>query len=357
MSKYVSVKTKYYKHSNAAGEMGHVDRLFAENVNSFSEYTKNNFGSDFDLLSRYNELNSKRVEVTGKNVRKDANTFFDAVVVFSLEQFEELERTHPAADLQEKLSLMMNDYMQKMKDEYRFEPIGFKFHLDEGHMQQYEAYQNQQERLKKGLVSDDEKMIEKDELVRNIHAHVLFYNFDFEKKISPWRGLKKKDFERFQDLAALSFEKLGFVRGVSKKETKKKGLNKDDHVKRKQAEQDRIIKENKKIIEQQDAVMKQKDDEILIKDKKIDHQNKVISALSEKVTKHKKILAKWMNSCINKAHSVAEKLSVRLAKDVSLLPEKEREEERKMFEDIENNIKARNSEKVSNKIVTSPKRD
>ena len=350
MSKYISVKTKYYKHSNASGEMGHVDRLFAENVNSFPEYTKNNFGSDFALLSRYKELNDRRVGITGKNVRKDANTFFDAVVVFSLEQFEELERTHPTADLQEKLSLMMNDYMQKMKDEYGFEPIGFKFHLDEGHIKQYEAYQNQQERLKKGLVPDDEKMIEKADLTRNIHAHVLFYNFDFEKKISPWRGLKKKDFERFQDLAALSFEKLGFVRGISKKITKKKGLERDDFINQKQAEQARIIEENSRIIEQQNADIKQKDDEILSKDKKIDYQNKVISALSEKVTKHKKILAKWMNSCINKAHSVAEKMAVRLAKDVSLLPEKQREEERKMFEDIEKNIKARNAEKVSNKI-------
>lgn len=193
--KFISVNSKYYKDSNSSGEMGHVDRLFKENVNTFSEYTKHNFGSDFNLHDRYKELHKSRIDLSGKNVRKDATTFVDSVMAFSLDQWEHLEKKHGHAKLEKAMRVMMDDYMEQMKKTYGLEPVGYKFHLDEGHV--------------------------KNGLKRNVHAHVIFYNYDFEKGVSPWRSLKKKDFSNFQCIAAKAFERAGFERGLSKEKTKK----------------------------------------------------------------------------------------------------------------------------------------
>lgn len=309
MKNFISVNSKYYKHSNSAGEMGHVDRLFKKNVNAFEEHTKNNFGSDFGLLRRYKSIHEERLKVTGKNVRKDATTFVDAVMSFSLEQFEELERTHDPDDLKKKLSEMMEDYMLKMKNEYGLEPIGFKFHLDEGHV--------------------------KNDLKRNIHAHVLFYNFDFETKKSPWRSLKKKDFKHFQGLAAESFKNVGFVRGVSKEKTKKKHLSRDEFIEEKHKKSVTIVKKN---IE------------------KIEEQKETLDMLQSAIKTAKKTLFDWMKNCMNRAFSAAQKQAQELADDASKLEEKEREELKDIYVGIEDWLDASEKAKVSNKIV-SPKKD
>ena len=205
---FISVNSKYYKHSNASGEMAHVDRLFQDNVNAFAEHTKNNFGSDQKLFDKYNELHQQRVNATGKKVRKDATTFVDSVVSFSRDQWEELEAKYPPEKLQAGMKKMMDDYLSEMKKTYGLEPVGYKFHLDEGH--------------------------NKNDLKRNVHAHVIFYNYDFEKGVSPWRSLKKKDFSNFQDIAAKAFEKAGFQRGISKEKTNKQHLQRDEYIKQKQ---------------------------------------------------------------------------------------------------------------------------
>lgn len=248
--KFISVNSKYYKHSNASGEMGHVDRLFKENVNAFSEYTKHNFGSDFNLNDRYKELHQQRVNATGKNVRKDATTFVDSVIAFSLDQWEHLEQKHGHEKLEKAMRVMMNDYMQEMKKTYGLEPVGFKFHLDEGH-------------IKNGLK-------------RNVHAHVVFYNYDFEKGVSPWRSLKKKDFSTFQDIAAKAFERAGFERGLSKENTNKKHLEKDDFVAEKQKEQSQLITDTRK------EIVKEKMNLMLVQ-QQVEQQEKRLDALKRSV--------------------------------------------------------------------------
>jgi gas vesicle protein len=69
MKKFVSVNAKYYKNSNAAGELGHVNRLFKDNVNAFKEYTKDNFGSSDNLMNEYKKIHEKRNSV-GKKAQK-----------------------------------------------------------------------------------------------------------------------------------------------------------------------------------------------------------------------------------------------------------------------------------------------
>jgi hypothetical protein len=221
MKSFVSVNAKYYKNSNASGELAHVNRLFHENVNSFPEHTKFNFGSDFDLYDKYKEVNLKHAKALNRNIRKDANTFLDCVVSFSLERWEALEKKHGSIKLQSSMKKMMHNFMIEMQQQHLLHPVGFKYHLDEGFYKQYEAYQNQQDRLKKGLLKQDELLMDKGELVRNIHAHVIFYNFDFKEKKAPLRKMNKKTFSSFQDIAGIAFAKSGYVRGILKDVTNK----------------------------------------------------------------------------------------------------------------------------------------
>jgi len=239
--KFIAARSQFFKNSNASGEMAHVDRLFKENVNAFSEYTKYNFGSDFKLYDRYKELHQQRNEI--RKSRKDSTTFVDVNLIFSLDQWEFLEEKYSPENLRKGMKKMMDDYLLKMKKEFGLEPIGYKFHLDEGHIKQFEAYQNQQDRLAKGLVPAGEKLIEKSDLIRNIHAHVLFYNFDFEKKISPWRKISKKQTSQMQDIAHECFKRAGFERGISKEITQKKNKTKEQLVADKLQEQQEKIEQ------------------------------------------------------------------------------------------------------------------
>jgi hypothetical protein len=233
MKNFVSANAKFYKHSNASGEMGHVSRLFHENVNSFPEYTQSNFGSNFDLYKKYNEIHQRRIKIINKKLRIDTNTFIDCVVSFSLAKWEELENKHGNLNLEKAMKIMMNKFMVEIHNQHHLFPVGYSYHLDEGHIKQYKAFQNQQERIKKGLLKEGEKIIEKESLTRNIHAHAIFYNFDFKTKTSPLRKFTKKTWRNFQDIAGNSFSKGGFIRGISKDLTKKPHTEKLNFVKEK----------------------------------------------------------------------------------------------------------------------------
>lgn len=220
---FVSNNFKYYKNSNASGELGHVNRLFEENKNAFPEYTKDNFGSG-NLYEKYKSIYERVNEVKSQQERTSklndkSITFIDGAFSFSLDRWEELEKEYTKEKLQELITDRMNTYMDKFKKKFGYEPIGFEMHLDEGHEKQIEAKKNNPEQ----------------KLVRNIHAHVCFFNFDFETKTAPHRKMKKKHWSQCQDLAAECFEDLGFQRGISKDKTKKQHLDKDAFIAEKQA--------------------------------------------------------------------------------------------------------------------------
>ena len=94
--------------------------------------------------------------------------------------------------------------MQDIQVKYGFRPIFGTFHGDEGY--------------KNGKTN-----------IHNFHAHLTFFNFDFEKERSVLRTIQKGEWSKMQDVAALAFKKhnLDFKRG-EKKETKEK-----DHLERK----------------------------------------------------------------------------------------------------------------------------
>lgn len=238
MKNYVALKTKFYKNSNAKGELGHVNRVFNENKNAFPEHTKNNFGTE-NLFERYNEIydrvNERKAELKLKRLNKSSNTFIDSVAIFSLEQWEELEKKFNPEEIKNLITERMNDFMTKFKNEFGFEPVGFNMHLDEGH--------------------------EKNQLIRNVHAHVIFFNYDFKKDKAPLRKITKKHTAKMQDLLAESFSDLGFQRGVSKEISNKKGLEKEQYIEKKLNEREEKIKdlENKiKSINKKGRVKQQK---------------------------------------------------------------------------------------------------
>lgn len=216
MSNFVAVNFKYYKNSQAHGEIGHVMRVFEKNTNAIESLTHENFGSDFDLVAKYDELlafakqNTK--EKTGRAYQdKKANTFLDGVLAFSNEQMLELKKD---PNWKAKMSQHIEQFMLEIEQKTGFMPVGWKFHLDEGTMEENGNY-----RL-------------------NHHAQMIFMNHDKATGKAPLREFQKRKgdsiWSELQTLAGERFKDLGFVRGVSAEDTHKKHLEKDKYIDKKQ---------------------------------------------------------------------------------------------------------------------------
>lgn len=216
MSNFVAVNFKYYKDSQAHGEIGHVMRVFQKNTNAIESLTHENFGSDFDLVAKYDELlafakqNTK--EKTGRAYQAaKANTFLDGVLAFSNEQMLELKKD---PKWKAKMSQHIEQFMLEIEQKTGFMPVGWKFHLDEGTEDENGNY-----RL-------------------NHHAQMIFMNHDKETGKAPLREFQKRKgdsiWSELQTLAGERFKDLGFVRGVSAEDTHKKHLEKDKYIDKKQ---------------------------------------------------------------------------------------------------------------------------
>ncbi len=210
MKNYVSVNAKYYKHSKAAGGIGHVIRQFKDNKNSIEHLAGENFGS-FYLDGEYKSLLEEFEKIKGKKFQKNANTFIDAVIGFSLDQMEVLKKR---PDWKNELTRVIDLFGEDIKREYGLQPVGFNFHCDEAHTDKY------------GNVKKDD--IGRDKM--NYHAHFIFINYDPITKQAPLRNMKKKDWSKIQDIAGAKFESLGFERGISKEITGKKHLEKQELI-------------------------------------------------------------------------------------------------------------------------------
>jgi len=343
MKNYVSVHGEYYKPSQAAGEMGHVDRLYAENKNAFAEYTKFNFGSDFDLHERYKEIHAKRQEI--RKATKKANTFLDIVVGFSLEQYEYLEKEKGMAGIEKAMKEHFEIYMKEMKDKYGLEPVGFKMHLDEGYDKQFKAYENQQERLKSGESIDDDELLRFEDLSRNIHAHVVFYNYDFKNKCSPLRKFTRtKTFSEFQDLAGKVFEPLGFERGISKTITNAKHAKKMAYIEQK-------LKEKTELVDKKDEVIKNQATQILNNMKTISNQKKESESLVSSMRGYQERFLSWFKKISAKVVGDASKEAKNVAESInSFSDDKVRTAIQYDTEVIEDKYSVEEKNKVSSKI-------
>lgn len=272
MKRYISINSKYYKHSNASGELGHVDRHFHKNKNSFDNLTHLNFGSG-DLLAEYQALRRKAESQKGKKMQSNSNTFVDSVVAFSRDQMNELMEKHPG-DWQEKIDCCFAELGNKIRDKYGFEPVGYNMHMDEGH-------------------EDPET----GEIKNNYHAHMTMFNYDFVTGKAPLRSMKKKDWGNLQDLAGEAFESLGFKRGNPQGKKKKRHLEKDEYIHEKQKETERALIAANQVI--------------IANDRLIDYQNEKIEVLK----KQKSGIISGGNKVVertNKAMRVMEKISQKI---------------------------------------------
>jgi len=215
---FVSFNAKYYKNSNAAGEIGHVQRVFAENTNQIKEFAKDNFGCGYNIYDRYKDVFKQVEGIKKKKIQENANTFMDGVLSFSRDQMLEIMK---APDWKTTFSEHIEQFMQDVKEKTGMEPLGWEMHMDEGH-----------------------KDPETGEYKMNYHAQCIFFNYDFKTNKAPLRDLMGRKGEsiwsKLQDTAGQRFEDLGFVRGVSADMTKAKHKEKDDFIASKQAEIDRL---------------------------------------------------------------------------------------------------------------------
>jgi|TARA_R100001244_G_scaffold28651_32_gene28065 hypothetical protein len=217
---FVAVRTKYYKKNDATRVIDHALRKHQNSENVIDSRTHQNFGAGAIDLPRQMQ---RYKEATGRSPRKDMNLVFEHVLVLSKDQLTKCNKNG--------VRDAINDYMKQVKEQWGFEPMGYRMHLDEGHYNQAGKF------------------------VANPHAHIYFFNYDFKKKRSPLRDLMIKGkneqgksptlnphFVKMQDIAGECFKRLGFRRGISKGEKNKKHQEKAEFVLSKTIKRYKIIK-------------------------------------------------------------------------------------------------------------------
>lgn len=210
---FVGTKTYYYKldAARAVLDHSHAPRSgFTHSQNVHAEYSHLNRGYYYhDASSCADALDlmlEKHKQVTGKKVRSDCNVLFEHVVWLSEHQYRRLENQYGPERVRDAFLARLKVYAKSVRQEFGFEPLGIDLHFDEGHY------------------CEDQKRF-----VRNIHAHVQFFNYSFDKRIAPLRHMMNNgkdaqgrthalnpNFVRMQDLVAAPFSSMGFERGESK---------------------------------------------------------------------------------------------------------------------------------------------
>jgi len=211
MSKFVSCNAKYYKQSQVKGLSGHHTREFENDANVLPEFTPYNFTTK--LNPSFNELERKMVEVkraAGKKssnleFRKNANVLVDNVLIFSREQVRFLMQKDPQ-NLRANMQKCGTALAAKIQREFGLTPMDIHWHFDEGHFDESGNFRP------------------------NYHAHMTFFNFDFQSLEQPLRKMKRSDFSKIQDFAAEAFKELGFERGVKKSITGKEHKEKAEFL-------------------------------------------------------------------------------------------------------------------------------
>jgi hypothetical protein len=234
MAAYVSANSKYYSKSHAAGEMGHVNRLFETNSNVIP-HPQNIQWSDGNLYQKFLGLVSKAEGIRGKKFQHNSNLFIDTVVALSRDRVDELRNTLKE-DFKVEMAAAIGRFEVLFQEHFGFTPIGSGFHGDEGHIHS-----------------------ETREFLRNYHFHVQSLNFDFETERQPLRSMKKADWIKVQDLVGEAFSPLGFERGVSKEITGKDHQEKDKYVSNLLASQELEIESNEALILEQKATLRRLD--------------------------------------------------------------------------------------------------
>lgn len=200
MSNYISLNAKYYK----AQDYKHIHEhdLRHSNVTYKLKDTKyKNFEVEFAKFEDLHTTKAQIMQKQGTNLRSNENSIVEFVAALSREQTEKILKEK---DGYQKLENALKMTMEKISEKYGFTSLFFAFHGDEG-------FKNNDKNL------------------NNFHAHLCFYNYDFNKEKSVLKGIKKDEWGKMQTLAAECFQKCGldYQRGEKKTEKAK------DHLERK----------------------------------------------------------------------------------------------------------------------------
>lgn len=257
---FAAVRTKYYKADKAYSILDHSNANrngFTCSVNVNPEFSHQNVGlyakGCKNASAALEQACARYKEITGKKARKDFNLLFEHIVILSEEQYVKIEKKYGESKAKQLVVNYLRKYAVQIKKEFGFEPIGIDLHLDEGRY-------------------------EEGRFVRNIHAHVSFFNYDFKNKVAPLRHLMSKgknsksrthqlnpNFEKMQDIVANTFKPLGFERGESKNVTGREHLQKEKFVKEKLNEMTQtveVLNSRTQELESQFILQKQKSDQL-----------------------------------------------------------------------------------------------
>jgi len=159
------------------------------------------------FINKFNSLQEQKTNILRKKYNYKPNAKENTVVEMVVGLSEEMAQHYLDDRRYDDINNAYVALSQAIKDKYGFEPIAVQTHFDEGF---------------KGK--------------NNYHSHLTFFNFDFEKEKTVLKFMKKKDWENIQDLAQNVFQNHGldFKRGISKDETKKKHLKRNDFIIEKQ---------------------------------------------------------------------------------------------------------------------------
>ncbi len=169
----VEPTTVVKKYKSAIAEFEHILRTKNTNsVNVFPEFTKNNIvfspKGSASPLDAYYKCREQYKKVVGRKCRQDMNTLFEHVVVLSEEQVAYLEKKYGKEKVNKKVVELLQNYANSYAEKYGFFFCGGAYHADEGFY-------------------DDNGTFK-----RNVHAHIMFFNYDFKAKQSNLKHLFKK---------------------------------------------------------------------------------------------------------------------------------------------------------------------
>lgn len=223
-----NTKFKERKYKSALSELEHVLRTGKTNsVNVFSEFSNNNIifspQNTTSPMDAYFKCMDRYKEKVGRKCRKDMNTLFEHVVILSDDHVKYLENRFGKSRVHKKIEQSLIQYSKKFSEEFGFTSLGGTLHLDEGHYDEQGNFK------------------------RNVHAHIMFFNYDFKNGESNLRKLFNKgldsetgktnelneNFVKIQDLAFECFKNLKFKRGKSKLLTLRDYLTKSEYLKKK----------------------------------------------------------------------------------------------------------------------------
>ncbi len=237
MRNYISVNAKHYKkkeinriseHNFRLQKIGYllpqehikyenVNIIYANNITNkyennltkLGEYSQN-LSSIYNkkqldniLKSQYQLLLKTKEDIQYKNksyAKSNESTLVEMVVALSEEQAKAYLKDG------KDLAIGFDRLALNLQKKHGFTPLQTSIHLDEGYVDE------------NGIVKN------------NIHAHLTFVNFNFDKQKVCLRNLKKQDYKDLQDLAANSFQEVGFdfIRGIDKEITKREHLEQND---------------------------------------------------------------------------------------------------------------------------------